>query len=62
MAEQRARSLSLDVTLTIVSPEPEPLFVFGPVASDAIAWMLAGRGIESTPGSVPVKMLRETFT
>lgn len=50
MAEQRARSLSLDVTLTIVTPEPEPLFVFGPVASDAIASMLASRGIEIRTG------------
>lgn len=51
MAEQRARSLSLDVILTIVTPEPEPLFVFGTVASEAIASLLSTRGIEIHTGA-----------
>ena len=50
MTEQRARSLSLDVIFTIVTPEPEPLFVFGRVASEAIASMLTARGIEIRTG------------
>jgi sulfide:quinone oxidoreductase len=50
MAQQRARSLSIDVFLTIVTPEPEPLFVFGRPASDAIASMLSSRGIEIRTG------------
>ncbi len=50
MTEQRARSLSLDVMFTIVTPEPEPLFVFGRVASEAIASMLTARRIEIRTG------------
>jgi sulfide:quinone oxidoreductase len=51
MAEGRARELGLDLRITIVTPEPAPLFVFGPVASDAVASMLAARGIEVTAGA-----------
>jgi sulfide:quinone oxidoreductase len=46
MAERRARELSLEVRIAIVTPEPEPLGVFGHVASNAIAELLAARGIE----------------
>ena len=46
MAARRARELSLDVRLAVVTPEPEPLAVFGHVASNAIAELLAARGIE----------------
>ena len=47
MAEQRARQLSLDdVQITIVTPEPEPLGVFGHLASDAVSSLLKTRGIE----------------
>ena len=35
MTERRARELSLEVRITIVTPEPEPLGVFGHIASDA---------------------------
>ena len=47
MAERRARELSLDVRHVVVTPEPGPLAVFGPVASNAIAELLAARGIEA---------------
>jgi sulfide:quinone oxidoreductase len=46
MAEGRARELRLDVRITIVTPEPEPLSVFGHLASDAVSSVLATRGIE----------------
>ncbi len=46
MAERRVRELSLDVRITIVTPEPEPLSVFGHIASDAVSSMLATRGID----------------
>ena len=46
MAERRARELSLDVRIVIVTPEPEPLIVFGRLASDAVKSLLATRGIE----------------
>jgi sulfide:quinone oxidoreductase len=46
MAERRVRELSLYVHITIVTPEPDPLIVFGRLASDAVASLLATRGIE----------------
>ena len=46
MSQQRARAHRLELEFTIVTPEPEPLFVFGRQASDAIASLLAVRGIE----------------
>ena len=46
MSDQRARELSLELELTIVTPEPEPLFVFGRHASDAVAALLATRGVQ----------------
>jgi sulfide:quinone oxidoreductase len=46
MAERRARELGLAVRFTIVTPEPEPLSVFGHLASDAVSSLLASRGIE----------------
>ena len=51
MAERRARQLSLDVQITIVTPEPEPLSVFGHIASDAVSSMLATRGIKLRSGA-----------
>jgi sulfide:quinone oxidoreductase len=50
MAQQRARALAVEVVFTIVTPEPEPLFVFGRLASDALASMLSSRGIEIRTG------------
>ena len=46
MSERRARELSLDVEITVVTPEPEPLGIFGHIASDAIGSLLTARGIE----------------
>ena len=51
MAERRARELSLDVRIMIVTPEPQPLIVFGRLASDAVSSMLAARGIEVRTGA-----------
>lgn len=46
MADRRARALSLDVAIVIATPEPAPLGIFGPIASDAVSSLLATRGIE----------------
>jgi len=46
MSQANARELGLEVRITIVTPEPEPLGVFGHIASDAIAELLSARGIE----------------
>jgi sulfide:quinone oxidoreductase len=46
MSDRRARELGLDVHITIVTPEPEPLSVFGHLASNAVASLLTTRGIE----------------
>jgi sulfide:quinone oxidoreductase len=51
MAQRRARELGLEVQISIVTPEPTPLFVFGRVASDAVASMLAARGIDVRTGA-----------
>ena len=51
MAERRARELGLEARGPIVTPEPSPLIVFGRLASDAVAAMLAVRGIEVRTGA-----------
>ena len=51
MAERRARMLSLHVQITIMTPEPEPLSVFGHIASDAVSSLLATRRIEVRTGA-----------
>ena len=51
MAERRARELSVEVGITILTPEPEPLGVFGHIASEAISSLLTGRGIEVRSGA-----------
>jgi sulfide:quinone oxidoreductase len=51
MTQRRATELGLQVQISIVTPEPAPLFVFGRVASDAVATMLAARGIEVRTGA-----------
>jgi sulfide:quinone oxidoreductase len=51
MAERRVRELSLYVHITIVTPEADPLIVFGRLASDAVASLLAKRGIEVRTGA-----------
>jgi sulfide:quinone oxidoreductase len=45
MTAERAYGMGMDVALTIVTPEPEPLHVFGRVASERVDALLAERGI-----------------
>jgi sulfide:quinone oxidoreductase len=51
LTDRRARELSLEVGIVIATPEPEPLAVFGHMASDAVAALLAARGIEIRAGA-----------
>ncbi|MGI8632986.1 MAG: NAD(P)/FAD-dependent oxidoreductase [Solirubrobacterales bacterium] len=47
MSRGRAQQLGLpDLEIVVVTPEPAPLSIFGPVASQAIAELLRVRGIE----------------
>ncbi len=45
MTQRRALELAVEVELTIVTPEEAPLAIFGPIASTAVAELLAARGI-----------------
>jgi sulfide:quinone oxidoreductase len=54
MAARRAGEQRLDVELEIVTPEPGPLAVFGPVASDAVAELLRSRRIGFRAGATAV--------
>jgi sulfide:quinone oxidoreductase len=47
MADRRATELGLEVTSLVVTPEAAPLIMFGRMPSDAVASLLAGRGIET---------------
>jgi sulfide:quinone oxidoreductase len=52
MTQRRAVESGLgDLPLTIVTPEEAPLAVFGPAASEAVAELLAARGIVVETGS-----------
>ena len=51
LAQPRATQQGLDVKTMIVTPEPEPLAIFGPPATDAVAGMLRGRRIEVKCGA-----------
>lgn len=42
--------------LVLVTPESDPLGLFGPEASDAVRKLLAGRGIELVPQTYPVEV------
>jgi sulfide:quinone oxidoreductase len=44
------------VRLTVVTPEPEPLAVFGQKASEAVAELLEGAGIELLTGTRPERV------
>jgi len=50
MAGHRAHELALVVRIVIVTPEPQPLSVFGHLASDAVSSLLATRLIEVRTG------------
>jgi len=52
MSRRRAAELGLDdVECVIVTPESGPLIMFGPLASGAVADLLAGRGIRVMTGT-----------
>jgi sulfide:quinone oxidoreductase len=47
MSRRRAEELGMrELALTVVTPETAPLIIFGTVASEAVASLLAARGIE----------------
>lgn len=46
MTAARAYDANIDVAVTIITPEEAPLAVFGPGASEAVAGLLAERGVE----------------
>jgi len=46
MSERRARERGAKPRIRLLTPEQEPLAVFGPAASSAVREMLEGRGIE----------------
>lgn len=50
-AQPRAAEQGLDLKTMIVTPEPEPLAIFGPPATDAVAGLLRGRRIEVKCGA-----------
>jgi len=51
MTAERTYSLNLEVQLTIVTPEDEPLAIFGRSASEAVARVLADAGITVVPNA-----------
>ena len=51
MTAERAYSLNLEVQLTIVTPEDEPLAIFGKAASESVDKILADAGITVVPNT-----------
>lgn len=51
LSQRRAVERGLEIDVKIVTPELRPLDVFGPLASSAVADLLASRGIEVMTGS-----------
>jgi sulfide:quinone oxidoreductase len=51
MTARRATEKRAEVKLAVVTPEPSPLAVFGPAASEAVAELLRARGIEFFGGT-----------
>jgi sulfide:quinone oxidoreductase len=51
-----------DVEITLVTPEDRPLALFGPTASDAVAELLALRGIKVETSVVPVRFENSVLT
>jgi sulfide:quinone oxidoreductase len=51
-ASLSSRGIS-EVRITVVTPEPEPLAIFGQKASEAVAELLDGAGIELMAGTTP---------
>jgi sulfide:quinone oxidoreductase len=54
-SQLRAADQGLDLKTMIVTPETEPLAIFGPPATDAVAGMLRGRRIEVRCGASVVE-------
>ena len=54
-ATEMRRSGVSGTRLTVVTPEDEPLLIFGRRASEQVAELLAGQGIEVITGTTPVK-------
>ncbi len=54
-SQLRAADQGLNLKTMIVTPETEPLAIFGPPATDAVAGMLRGRGIEVSCGASVVE-------
>jgi len=46
-----------DVRIALVTPEPAPLYLFGPQAGDAIGALLADRGIDLRAGTYPDRIV-----
>ncbi|HET6551606.1 MAG TPA: FAD-dependent oxidoreductase [Solirubrobacter sp.] len=51
MAAVELRGRGVDPQITVVTPEPAPLWVFGPEAGEAVAALLAERGIALRTGA-----------
>ncbi|MDX6586832.1 MAG: sulfide:quinone oxidoreductase [Solirubrobacterales bacterium] len=62
LAQPRAADQGLDVKTLIVTPESEPLAIFGPPATDVVAGMLRGRHIEVKCGASVVGVDGEYVT
>jgi sulfide:quinone oxidoreductase len=54
MTAARVAELEVDASLALLTPEPEPLTLFGREASDAVAALLSERGIEVIAGRHPI--------
>lgn len=54
-ATELARCGIFDTRVTVVTPEEAPLRIFGRQASEQVAELLAGKGIEVVPSTHPVK-------
>jgi sulfide:quinone oxidoreductase len=54
MTATRVAKLQVDASLALLTPEPEPLALFGRTASEAVAELLAERGIEVIAGRHPI--------
>jgi sulfide:quinone oxidoreductase len=57
MTGELVREEGLDVKLSLVTSASRPLALFGPQAADAMAGMLAERGIEVLAGNVPARVV-----
>jgi sulfide:quinone oxidoreductase len=58
MTGELVREEGLDVKLSLVTSASRPLALFGPQAADAMAAMLAERGIEVVAGNAPARVVR----